>query len=724
MGLRDIKVESEYRTTSTNIVKDFYIPVLKETICYQRAVGFFSSSSLVQLLEGINNIIKRDGKIQLIASPKLSDEDIEAITLGYKKRSELIQSKICLEMDKLFESKDKKSLAILSKLIEFEILDIKIAILEKNNKYGMFHEKLGIMYDDNGDYLAFSGSLNESVTAYTFNAECVDVYKSWNENDKERAESKKIAFERMWSNSEEGIETIEFPRVVIEKLKLIRNDFEHINGEVVVKEDLGSYSLNQLNESTNYPIIPNELKIRDYQISAIDNWRFNNYTGIFDMATGTGKTITGILGIIDLLNHRRRLAVVIVAPYTHLVEQWVKDLNWFNIKPIIGYSDAKYIEYKKRLKNEILDYKLGINDFLCFITTNASFRIESVMKMIQEFPSDSLIIVDEAHNFGSERLLVTLPKQFDYRLALSATLERHNDPTGTKSLYEYFGGKCIEYTLEKAIKEEKLSPYFYYPFIVLLNDEEFSEYSRLTFELTKHLKEVDGRIVLDEIGKMILLKRSRLVASAKGKVELLIEKIEQYKQDDGILVYCGATNMLNDEVDNEEIRQIDLISKKIYKVHGIISSQFTSNEDRETREKIISMFVEKKIQTIVAIKCLDEGVNIPSIKTAFILASSTNPKEHIQRRGRVLRLSENKNYADIYDFIVLPRDIDQAINLTEEEKKVDYGLVKRELKRLNEFSRLSSNSSFGFKLIQKIMNAYPLIRWSDINNNNEKEEVE
>lgn len=724
MGLKNLSIDSEYRTTSINIVKSFYIPILKEAVCYQRAVGFFSSSSLVQLLEGIDCLVKRNGKIQLIASPKLSEEDIEAISKGYKDRVGVIQKILSLEFDELLENRDKKSLAILSKLIELEILDIRIAFLEKNNKIGMFHEKLGLMYDMDGDYIAFSGSLNESITAYSYNAECIDVYKSWSINDKERAESKKAAFERMWNNLEEGIEIIDFPKVIITRLKNVRSEYENKNGEIEMVEDISLDLISQDKAPNDFPRVPKGLIVRDYQSSAVDNWRFNDFKGIFDMATGTGKTITGILALNDLLIRKKRLAVVIVAPYTHLVEQWVKDLYWFNIKPIIGYSDSKYADYRSKLKNEVIDFNLGINDFLCFITTNASFRIDSVMKLVNDLPNESLIIVDEAHNFGSERLLFSLPKNFKYRLALSATIDRHNDPEGTKSLYEYFGGKCIEYTLEKAIKEKKLSPYYYYPIVVHLSVDELTEYSKMSHELVKHLRKVENRLVLDDIGKMILLKRARLIASASNKIRFLVKEISKYKNDDGILIYCGATNMLNDEIDKAEIRQIDLISKTIYKNFRMVSSQFTANEDRETREKIINMFVEKKVQAVVAIKCLDEGVNIPSIKTAFILASSTNPKEHIQRRGRVLRLSENKTYADIYDFIVLPREVNHAISLAEDEKKIDYGLVKRELKRLNEFSKLAINSSSGFKVVQEILNVYPAIKWSEINNYNEMEEIE
>lgn len=717
MGLKSIDIKNEYRTTSSNIIRDFYIPVLSESVLYQRAVGFFSSTALVQLAIGLQHIVENKGKVQLIVSPKLSEEDIKAIAEGYKNKDEVISKSLIDSLSEVVIEGDKKRLAFLTGLIENGILDIKIAFLKQHNQIGMFHEKLGIMTDAKGDFITFSGSLNESLTAYTYNVECVDVYQSWGSEDtRDRAHNKRLAFNRMWSNNENGIDIIEFPKVALDRMIQIKHDYTANNGLIYVEEDKPTWVYKQDDENNQYniPFVPGNLDIRDYQQSAVDNWSFNEYKGIFDMATGTGKTITGLLALTSLFHQKGRLAVVIIAPYTHLVEQWIKDLKWFNIDPIVGYSDSKYSNYRKDLRKAVVNYNLGIIDFTCFITTNASFRITAVQSLITMMPKDSLIIVDEAHNFGSPRLLTSLPNNFLYRLALSATLDRHNDPVGTAALYKYFGNKSIEYGLQKAIQEEKLSPYKYYPLITSLTPDEYEEYMRLTSEIAKHLKEINGKIIIDDIGKMILLKRARLVAGANNKIELLIDAIRPYKNDDGILIYCGATNMLDDETYEDEIRQIDLISRKLYGELAMRTSQFTASEDRETRQMIIELFVEKQINGIVAIKCLDEGVNIPSIKTAFILASTTNPKEHIQRRGRVLRLSDNKKFAEIFDFIVLPRPLVEAINLTDAEKLPDVGLVKRELKRVNEFSKLSLNETEGQILIARVLDVYKQIKWDSI----------
>ena len=134
------------------------------------------------------------------------------------------------------------------------------------------------------------------------------------------------------------------------------------------------------------------------------------------------------------------------------------------------------------------------------------------------------------------------------------------------------------------------------------------------------------------------------------------------------------------------------------------------NFSRELNErKIIKENFEKGyLQGIVAIKCLDEGVNIPNIKTVFILASTTNPKEYIQRRGRVLRKTKDidKEFAEIYDFITLPRELDSVQYLTKEQLKLELSLVKKEILRMEEFSRLAINSIVTQEIIWNIKKIY------------------
>lgn len=704
MGLRDINIKLEYRGFQDEIVRDFYIPLLEESCLYQRAVGFFSSTSLAEIAKGISRFVENGGKIQLVASPKLPEKDIEDIEKGYKLREEAMKQTILFQLNNPKNFVEEKQLSLLAELIADNVLDIKIAFMETS---GIYHEKMGLFYDEKGDIVAFSGSMNESRMAMLENYETIDTFTSWTDGDRGRVENKKIAFEKIWNDEEKDIKILKFPELKKEILERYYKGNKSINEILEAQEPKVKYAINT-------PQMPEEVQLYEYQLDAIKKWRENKFRGIFDMATGSGKTFTGLGAICELSKFLEdNLFVIIVCPYQHLVEQWVEDIKKFNIKPIIGYSASPQRDWKDRLKRSIKKQNLKLDKFCCFICTNATFSSVDVQDILDMINGDKLLVVDEAHNFGSPRLQKTLNESYKYRLALSATLERHNDTLGTEKLYEFFGKKVIEYDLERAIKEGKLTPYKYYPILVYLDEEELEEYRNLSYEICKHIIEKDGKKRLDSYGEILAIERSRLIAGAKGKLTKLKEVITPYKDDNYMLVYCGATNVLdpkNDSSDTDkgDIRQIDAVVQILGNQLNMKVGKFTSNETIEERKEIKNAFENRDLQGLVAIKCLDEGVNIPNIKTAFILASTTNPKEYIQRRGRVLRKSKNidKEYAEIYDFITLPRSLDAVQYLTLEQMKIEIPLVRKELVRIEEFGRLAINSIDARELIFKIKDAY------------------
>ena len=309
-----------------------------------------------------------------------------------------------------------------------------------------------------------------------------------------------------------------------------------------------------------------------------------------------------------------------------------------------------------------------------------------------------------------------LHENMEFRLALSATLERQGDEEGTQCLKDFFGEKCIEYGLGKAIQEHKLTPYYYYPVLVYLEDDEYEEYKELSYLASKEChKDKHGKLTITEKGKSLLLKRAKVVAGARSKLNKLKEIMNDYKCDDHMLVYCGATRILNwendsSESDEEGERQIVAVSKMLGNELGMKVTHFTSNESAAEREIIKRKFATADpYQAIVAIKCLDEGVNIPSIKTAFILASTTNPKEYIQRRGRVLRLAKDKAYATIYDFVTLTKPLDQ-INKYGTDYNYDRALARRELQRIKEFGEISLNTREADEIINLIENTFNITK--------------
>ena len=207
MSFTDIDIKPEYRSRLDNVIKDFYIPVLKEAVLYKRAVGFFSSTALVEMSAGICGLVKNGGKIQLIASPRLSAEDIDAINDGLRRRDDVIEEALIRALSEPMGAQETARLNLLSNLIASGVLEIKIAFLETENSVGMFHEKMGLMYDRENNIIAFSGSMNESFNAFRQNYEAVDVFKSWT-TDEERVLTKQSAFNAMWNGIKSTISGI------------------------------------------------------------------------------------------------------------------------------------------------------------------------------------------------------------------------------------------------------------------------------------------------------------------------------------------------------------------------------------------------------------------------------------------------------------------------------------------------------------------------------------
>ncbi len=720
MSLQNVPIKCEYRSLIDNVVQEFYIPLLNEATLYRRAVGFFSSSSLVEISKGIASLAKRGGRIQIVASPYLSDEDIEAIKKGYASRETVIENALLKQIDdEPLDYFSLERLNLLASLISDGIMDIRIAYTEDSKGIGMYHEKMGLIVDDEGNKVAFSGSMNESSTAMSLNYDTIDVFRNWgDEFESNHVRLKESAFISIWNDTEPNIHVIEFPKITDALIKKYKKkpanyyvDIQQFPEEQPIRHGGNTKVVGAR--------IPDNIKLHDYQNEAIAAWVGENYRGVFDMATGTGKTFTG-LGAVAKLSEDigDALAVIIVCPLQHLVDQWVEDILKFNINPIIGYSSSPQKDWKKRLANAVRDQKISDEKrFFCFVCTNATFANKYVQEQIDRIKLPILLMVDEAHNFGAKSLGKLLDDRFTFRLGLSATMERYRDEEGTAILYGFFGKKCYEYSLERAIKEKKLTPYKYFPVLVHLNDEELANYEQISFELSRHVsKSRSGRVKFDKYGEILAVKRSRIVAGAINKLSRLLDVIAPYKSEHFILVYCGATNVnapLSDRSDLEEddIKQIEAVTRLLGNTLDMRVSKFTAEESVEERSLIKQHFkAGDDLQAIVAIKCLDEGVNIPGIKTAFILASTTNPKEYIQRRGRVLRMSPEtgKNFAEIYDFVTLPRPLDTVSGLTEDQVRRDLSLVKREVIRVLEFGRLAMNSMEAMKVVWEICDSYNL----------------
>ena len=701
MALSDLYIAKEYRNLKCDVINDFYIPILSNAVMYKRAVGFFNSAALYEMAIGLRHLVEMQGKMELIVSPRLTEEDIQSITLGYKTREEVIERALLRDFDEPKSKTEFRKLNLLANLIAEGVLDIKVAFKINANSAGIFHEKIGIVIDTEGNKVAFTGSMNETYSGLLQNYESIDVFCSWRDEDYDRVNIKENAFDNLWDNLDTAMEVIPFPNVAVEKLRSYK------------MEETGSLFVEIQKEDDSQDVffkIPTTIDLYDYQREAIENWKNNNYCGIFDMATGAGKTFTALGALSSLSkNLNNNIAVVIVAPYQHLVEQWVEDIIQFNVKPIVAYSYPGQ-KWRKQFSDAVTAYNVGAINNFCVIATNATFSLNDFQSILQKFKKNFAFVVDEAHNFGAAKLSSLLPKKARYRLALSATIERFRDEEGTSKLRKYFGKTCISFSLKEAVQKGFLTSYYYHPVVVYLNADEYEQYKEITKTIIRNGGASQENIEKNPYIEMLLIKRARIISGCKEKVSKLVEVMKPYRTDNYILVYCGATKYDNDSSelkDDDEVRQIEEVNKRLYYDLGMKVHKFTSEESKEERDEIKRMFASgTELQVITAIKCLDEGVNIPAIKKAFILASSTNPKEYIQRRGRVLRRAKGKEYAEIFDFITLPRPLDDVPFCSEEEISCDLSLVRKEFFRMIDFAETARNPFEIDKLKEDIQDAY------------------
>lgn len=684
MSLKDLNLKISYRSSEDNMVKAFYNPTLSVAVNYKRAVGYFTLASLINASQGLSNLISNGGNVQIIASPKLTEEDINTINMGYKMKDDVYLDAMIREISNISSPVEKERLNYLATLIADDRLDIKIAVMDN---YGAYHEKFGLIEDSESNRIMFTGSMNETANGQYTNFESFVVFKSWEFGGKEYIDEYVKNFNDLWENKTNRLEIKEFPLAVKEKLLEYRLPNYKDENIPEISDDIED----DLFEN-KYPRLPDWFKPRDYQNEAITRWQENNYRGLLSMATGTGKTLTGLLGLTRLYNEEKKLATIIVCPYQHLVEQWAEDVRAFNINPVLCYS--KY-DWRSQVYRKIKFINNGTIDNFTLITTNSTFVSQDMKDFISKIESNILLIVDEAHNSSQGEMRSALDDKYKYRLGLSATPRKFRDDEATEFIYNFFGGEVYSFDLKRAIDEDFLTKYYYYPHVISLTEDEQIKYNDLSTKIAQNIKEENGKIIINDFAKNLLIKRARLIASASNKLLELRSLLSNYQDKNFILVYCGAAKTIDDD-DNNEVKQIEKVCRILGKEYEISNHKFTAEESPEKRKEIIDMFSDgRSLQAIVAIKCLDEGVNIPAIQHAFILASSTDPKEFIQRRGRVLRKYKDKEFAYIHDFVTVPCSTDYVGNL-----------VETELKRVYEFNDLAYNKDSNMEMINTLLSQY------------------
>jgi superfamily II DNA or RNA helicase len=436
---------------------------------------------------------------------------------------------------------------------------------------------------------------------------------------------------------------------------------------------------------------PDWVEARPYQREAISKWLNAGGTGMLRMATGTGKTVTALLAASHVAEAVGESFLLVVAvPYQHLVDQWASDLREFGADPVLAYQSRR--GWQPRLERELLELNNGLRDGCVVVTTHRTLSGEPAQQTLRRGQGRSMLIGDEVHHLGAEHTQKALMDEFDLRLALSATPERWYDEEGTQALGEYFGGTVFEYGLDEAIAAGFLCEYYYVPHIVTLQDDEMEEYLRLTSKIGRLMASAgdeDG-VVLDgnQALQTALFKRARLIGTAREKLDLLVDLFERGTDHRYSLVYCGGGSM---GVDEEGERHVDETTQILRDACGLTVERFTAREDQGTREQLLSAFEAGEIEVLTSIRCLDEGVDVPATRTAYLLASTSNPRQYVQRRGRILRQHEGKQFAVIHDFIAVPDPSRHPELLSEEKYSAERTLIRKELERVSMFADSARN---------------------------------
>lgn len=658
MTFKSLELPISITTGYQSPVDDFFIPVLKKAITYDVAVGYFTSGWLRDTAEGFAEFALSGGVSRWVVSPQLGSEDAQIIMESSADYPNLedASERTLFEVIKGLKTETRRELCA---LITADILTFRIAV-PRNRKSGMMHAKLGVAKDSEGNLVAFSGSYNLTAAAKS-NWEHMDIFKGWEQGDDNRIEILEQRFQELWLNNDPSY-------VVLKPSKELAS---------LIKREAGPQLKTYLDLHKNKKI---PVELREYQKEAIENWGKNNGRGTYSMATGSGKTITALATIRKLISkivekEKKSLVVVIVLPLKHLLEQWYEEASEFGFESIKCYESSD--TWRSKLAERMGVLKVTGHGYVIAMVTNNTFAMDHFQAELNKIDTNFLIVADEAHNLGSPTYLKCLPENAKFRLALSATPERYNDVGGTESLYKYFGKPIIEFTLEDAIEAGFLCPYEYHPHLCLMSEMEYEEYLELSELIAIEGEKSKGKDERTKEHIRLLGKRADLISGVESKLEILEDLLKIQHKESGVshtLVYCGSRRGENNE------RHIERTVKLIGSL-GIKTRKFTAEESMEDRREILNLFSKGELEAIAAIKCLDEGVDVPATRVAYILASTTNPREYIQRRGRVLRKADGKEKAVIHDFLVAPPS----------RKYRDDDMVERELERAREFSYLALN---------------------------------
>ncbi len=710
MTFKEISIKKSYNSEKDDILNEFYVPVLEQAIDYKRVAGYFSSSSFYIAAKGISQFVMNGGHLQLIINVQLSPKDYEQIEKSLKAPEEIIENIIYEDLQDIEDACVKDHVAVLGWMIANNYLEIKVGyIKDPLSATAILHQKVGILKDLDGNVITFSGSNNESAGGWLLNSEKFKVFCDWDPGTEEYIQQDLNDFNELWNDDSNKTGVLPFPEAVKKQLINIAPADEKELKKIVEK----------IKKCRKEPLCFQDenkgINLREYQRKAVDAWFANGSRGMFEMATGTGKTYTAIGALIELMEKEETLVTIISCPFLHLIPQWEDSLLKSGVdlpKILASSNDSKWQE---KLQGKLLDVRLGRLKQFIILTTHDTVSSEKFRNTIKEIDCPIVMIGDEVHGMGSTNRMHGLLPQYKYRLGLSATPNRYFDDVGTEELFNFYGKSVFTFDLHDAIteinpttSESYLCPYEYHPIFVELNIDEMDVYIKLSKEIARLYAQKKRTKKEEKIIEYKLRQRADIIKNAENKMPAFTDLIKKLKTNDDIkhtLVYCSP--------------QQKIPAQEVIRNEGkIIQHQFTSDEDATRkqqkynglteREYLLDNFDKGVYDVLVAIKCLDEGVDVPSTRTAILMSSTGNPKEYIQRRGRVLRRFPGKEKAIIYDLIIIP-----DLGLSGDDIDYERKIVESQFNRIDEFVQESLNFSSVSRQLFKIKLKYKILGGSN-----------
>lgn len=724
----DWSVDRDYKTGSENEPLQFYLDGLANSNEFSLLLGYFSSSAINLLSVGFATFISKGGKMRMVINHLLSAKDKEAISRVEDNPNEIKVFDLTdiVSLGRVLDEYDTHFFECLAYLIAEKRIEIKV-IKPKNGK-GIAHYKSGV-FSDGQDYVGYKASCNFTLYGLSENLEELEAFLSWENGRSNKLIKKQLKLiDDYFAEKDEDVEYIpvgnievvlkdkfgkkDINELLVQEEQLLRKKQSLISNPKLKKIITKLFSEIELIRRT--PRFPYSEGPREYQIIAYNSWVANNYKGIFAMATGTGKTITSLNCLLNEYKKTGIYRAIITVPTTALVEQWKKECAKFNFKNVITVSSKENWDTNLAFFNTAS--KL-IDTSYIVIVTYASLPRPKFQSYFTQLPKDTILIADETHNLGSQGLLRLLPNiHLEKRIGLSATPHRKFDDAGNQSIQEFFNDEppyIVSYSMEEALNIGWLCKYTYYPHIIRLTDQEMERYKELSLQLLRMgmFDNSTGEFKSTPQIEMKLLERKRIIHKAANKLEafkaILRSEFDKRKNLKYTLVYVPEGIESNfDETDysvetDDENRLINEYTKAVSQTDdSVMVKQFTANS--ANREEILKNFEESKIHALTSMKCLDEGVDVPRSELAIFCASTGNPRQFIQRRGRVLRLHKDKIHATIHDLVVVPEVYDESTF------EMEKGLVKKELERVVDFANLAMNKTDTYETLKNILDYYNL----------------